>query len=116
MAISHTETVSQLIILNNSDNIVSDISIKTTSVDDSDPSNLNIATLTNISFGDSSNLTGINTSVGFTTYSNLTENIVLGWVSTNTSLAGLVSTTQMVNENRLNELKQPEKVDKEIPW
>ena len=116
MAISHTETVSHLKILNNSDNIVSNITIKTTSVDDSDPSNLNIATLTNISFGDSSNLTGINTSVGFTTYSNLTENIVLGWVSTNTSLAGLVSTTQMVNENRLNELKQPEKVDKEIPW
>tara|TARA_B100001094_G_C17648027_1_gene538241 strand:+ start:205 stop:555 length:351 start_codon:yes stop_codon:yes gene_type:complete len=116
MAISHTETVSHVTILNNSDNIVSDIIIKITSVDDSDPSNLNIAKFTNISFGDSSNLTGINTSVGFTTYSNLTENIVLGWVSTNTSLAGLVSTTQMVNENRLNELKQPEKVDKEIPW
>ena len=116
MAISHTETVSHLTILNNSDNIVSDIRIKTTSVDDSDPSNLNIASSTNISLGDSSNLTGINTSVGFTTYSNLTENIVLGWVSSNPPLAGLVSSTQIVHEHRLNELKQPEKVDKVLPW
>ena len=116
MAISHTETVSHLTILNNSDNIVSDIKIKITSVDDSDPSNLTVEGSTNISFGDSSNLTGINTSVGFTTYSNLTENIVLGWLSNTPSLAGLVSHTQMLHEDRLNQLKQPEKADKEIPW
>tara|TARA_B100001250_G_scaffold388808_1_gene387372 strand:+ start:1306 stop:1656 length:351 start_codon:yes stop_codon:yes gene_type:complete len=116
MAISHTETVSHLTILNNSDNIVSDIRIKTTSVDDSDPSNLNIDSFTNISFGNASDLVGVTTAVGFTTYSNLTENIVLGWVSSNPPLAGLVSSTQIVHEYRLNELKQPEKVDKALPW
>ena len=37
MAITHTQTVSELTILNNSDNIVSEVTVKTVSVDDSNP-------------------------------------------------------------------------------
>ena len=42
MAITHTQTVSGLTILNTSDNIVSSVNVKTVSVDDSDPSTLTI--------------------------------------------------------------------------
>ena len=42
MAITHTQTVTELTILNNDDNIVSEVTVKTVSVDDSDPSTLTI--------------------------------------------------------------------------
>ena len=42
MAITHTQTVTGLTIVNNSDNIVSEVTVKTVSVDDSDPSTLTI--------------------------------------------------------------------------
>ena len=42
MAITHTQTVTELTILNNDDNIVSEINVKTVSVDDSDPDTLTI--------------------------------------------------------------------------
>ncbi len=40
MAITHTQTVSNLTVLNNGTDVVSEVEIKTVSVDDSDPSNL----------------------------------------------------------------------------
>ena len=42
MAITHTQTVSELTILNSSDNIVSEVTVKTVSVDDSNPDVLTI--------------------------------------------------------------------------
>ena len=45
MAITHTQSVVGLQIINNSDNIVSEVTVKTVSVDDSDPSTLTICLL-----------------------------------------------------------------------
>ena len=42
MAITHTETVSNLTVLNDGSDVVSEVTIKTVSVDDSDPTNLTI--------------------------------------------------------------------------
>ena len=42
MAITHTETVTALTIVNNSDNIISEVEVTIKSVDDSDPSVLTI--------------------------------------------------------------------------
>ena len=40
MAITHTQTVSNLTVLNDGTDVVSQVEIKTVSVDDSDPTNL----------------------------------------------------------------------------
>ena len=42
MAITHTETITDLIVLNDETDVVSQVAIKTVSVDDSDPSNLTL--------------------------------------------------------------------------
>ena len=42
MAITHTETVTALTIVNNSDNIISEVEVTIKSVDDSNPSVLTI--------------------------------------------------------------------------
>ena len=75
MAITHTQTVTGLTIVNNSDNIVSEVSVKTVSVDDSDPSTLTIEGEDSFEV-DTSGGTGAS---GFVAYESLTQSTILAW-------------------------------------
>ena len=76
MAITHTKAVTELVIINDNDKIVSEVQITTTSVDDSNPSVLTISGVDMVTL----ETTGITTStVGFTTFTNLTESAILDW-------------------------------------
>ena len=75
MAITVTKTVTGLTILNNADNIVSEVEVTTKSVDDSNPSVLTIESTENFQV-DSSGGTGAS---GFVAYESLTQSAILAW-------------------------------------
>ena len=111
MAITHTETVSDLIVLNDGTDVVSQVVIKTVSVDDSDPLNL---TQTN------SETFHLNTSggagaAGFVSYSDLSETIIKGWITDE-----LAASDRKTNaEAWINSVKNPPtpiEVNKSLPW
>ena len=113
MAITHTETITDLIVLNDETDVVSQVAIKTVSVDDSDPSNL---TLTQINYDtyivDSS---GGTSAAGFVAYGSLTEDIVKGWIADELA----ASDTKKRAEESINSIKNPPKlpeISKALPW
>ena len=83
MAITHTQTVSGLTILNNADNIVSEVTVKTVSVDESDPSTLTIENEESFPV-ETSGGTGAE---GFVAYASLTQDKVLAWTPVAEGLA-----------------------------
>ena len=113
MAITHTQTVSGLTILNNADNIVSEVTVKTVSVDDSDPSTLTIENEETFPL-DTSGGTGAE---GFVAYDSLTQEKVLAWTPV---AEGLVSSNTKINhEAWIESVKNPPapaEVSKALPW
>ena len=114
MAITHTQTVTGLTIVNNSDNIVSEVIVKTVSVDDSDPSTLTIEGDDNIGI----TTEGVTTSTaGFVAYDSLTQDTILNWDDVKTALAS--SNTKVNQEAWINSVKTPPTpthVDKALPF
>ena len=113
MAITHTQTVSNLTILNNADNIVSEVTVKTVSVDDSDPSTLTIENEESFSL-DTSGGTGAS---GFVAYDSLTQEKVLAWTPVTEGLSS--SNTKVNHESWIESVKNPPapaEVDKALPW
>tara|TARA_S200000501_G_scaffold81_1_gene81 strand:+ start:744 stop:1079 length:336 start_codon:yes stop_codon:yes gene_type:complete len=111
MAITHTQSVSNLTVLNDGTDVVSQVSVKTVSVDDSDPSTLTIEGEDTFDIDTS----GGNTASGFVNYSALTQDTILGWVSTELS----ESNTKTNNEAWINSVKTPPTpthVDKALPF
>ena len=113
MAITHTQTVSALTILNNADNIVSDVRVKTVSVDDSNPSVLTIEGTENFQV-DTSGGTGAS---GFVAYASLTQSAILAW----TPVAdGLSSSNTVINQaSWIESVKNPPaptNVSKALPF
>ena len=113
MAITHTETIKRLEVLNsNNDNIVGKVVVTIDSSDDSNPSKYKFST--NEDFEIST--TGITTSTsGFVAYENLTESIVKGWISTDLS----TSKQKGFNSSYINRIIEEEgraSIDKTIPW
>ena len=111
MAITHTETVNELIVLNDGTDVVSLVIIKTVSVDDSDPANL---TQTNLDCYNLDTSGGISAS-GFINYDGLSEDVVKGWISTQLA----ASNTKTIAEERINNIKNPPiepEVSKALPW
>ena len=113
MAITHTQTVTNLTILNNADNIVSEVTVKTVSVDDSDPSTLTIENEESFPL-DTSGGTGAE---GFVAYDSLTQEKVLAWTPV---AEGLTSSNTKVNhESWIESVKNPPapaEVNKALPW
>ena len=114
MAITHTQTVSRLTIVNNSDNIVSEVEVTTKSVDDSDPTNLVI---------EGSDTIGITTTditpstAGFVAYESLTQDTILNWTEVKDELDK--SNTKINQESWINSVKTPPTpthVDKALPF
>ena len=113
MAITHTQTVSGLTILNTSDNIVSEVTVKTVSVDDSDPSTLTIGNEEQFQL-DTSGGTGAS---GFVAYESLSQDTILNWTPVKDGLAS--SNTKVNHEAWIESVKNPPaptQVDKALPW
>ena len=113
MAITHTQTVSSLTILNTSDNIVSEVTVKTVSVDDSDPSTLTIDSEESFQLDTS----GGTSASGFVAYDSLSQSTVLAWTTVADGLTA--SNTKVNHESWIESVKNPPtptEVDKALPW
>ena len=111
MAITHTETVSDLTVLNDGTDVVSEVTIKTVSVDDSDPSNLTQTNYDNYTV-DSSGGTGAS---GFVAFGSLSETVVKNWIAAELAK----SNTKTNAEAWINSVKTPPtpaEKDKALPW
>ena len=113
MAITHTQTVSELTILNSSDNIVSEVTVKTVSVDDSNPDVLTIESEESVRL-DTSGGTGAS---GFVAYGDLTQSKILAWDPVKSELAS--SNVKVNHEAWIESVKNPPapaEVNKALPW
>jgi len=114
MAITHTQSVSRLTIVNNSDNIVSEVEVTTKSVDDSDPTNLVIEGTDTIQV----TTEGVTTSTsGFVAYDSLTQDTILNWTEVKNHLDS--SNTKINQESWINSVKTPPTpthIDKALPF
>ena len=113
MAITHTQTVSDLTILNNADNIVSQVRVKTVSVDDSNPSVLTIESEENFKV-DGSGGTG---AAGFVAYESLTQAGILAWTPVADGITA--SNTKINAESWIESVKNPPapaEVSKALPF
>ena len=113
MAITVTKTVTGLQILNNADNIVSEVQVTVKSVDDSDPSTLTIEATENFSV-DSSGGTGAS---GFVAYDILTQSAILAWTPVAEGLAS--SNTEVNQASWIESVKNPPaptQVSKALPF
>ncbi len=113
MAITVTKTVTGLRILNNADNIVSEVEVTTKSVDDSDPSKLTIEATDSFPV-DTSGGTGAS---GFVAYESLTQAAILAW----TPVAdGLSNSNTVINQaSWIESVKNPPapaEVSKALPF
>jgi len=113
MAITVTQTVTALTILNNADKIVSEVEVTTKSVDDSNPSVLTIEGSESFQL-DTSGGTGAS---GFVAYASLTQAAILAW----TPVAdGLSSSNTVTNQaSWIESVKNPPapaEVSKALPF
>tara|TARA_Y100001970_G_scaffold252346_1_gene326083 strand:- start:1249 stop:1584 length:336 start_codon:yes stop_codon:yes gene_type:complete len=111
MAITHTETVSDLIVLNDGTDVVSQVVIKTVSVDDSNPSKLT-KTTSNTYFVDAEGGTGAS---GFIAYDSLSEDVVKGWIADELAESTVKTNAEAWIESKKNPPAPPE-VSKTLPW
>ena len=77
MAITHTQTVTDLVVLNDGTDVVSEVEVEVVSVDDSNPTVLTTKT-TERFFVDSS---GGTSAAGFVAYGSLSETVIKGWIT-----------------------------------
>ena len=77
MAITHTQTVSNLTVLNDGTDVVSEVTIKTVSVDDSNPSVLTQTSEENFPVDSS----GGTSASGFVAFGSLSETVVKNWIA-----------------------------------
>ena len=111
MAITHTQTVSNLAVLNDGTDVVSQVEIKTVSVDDSDPSTLTKTSYDNYNI-DTSGGTGAS---GFVSFGSLSDTVVKNWIADELA----ASNTKTNAESWINSVKTPPtptEVSKALPW
>tara|TARA_B100000902_G_scaffold340624_1_gene343548 strand:- start:48 stop:383 length:336 start_codon:yes stop_codon:yes gene_type:complete len=111
MAITHTETVSDLTVLNDGTDVVSEVEIKTVSVDDSDPSTLTQTSYDNYTVDSS----GGTSAAGFVAFGSLSETVIKGWVADELA----ASNTKINAEAWINSVKTPPtptQVSKALPF
>ena len=111
MAITHTETVTDLTVLNDGTDVVSEIDVKIVSVDDSDPSNLTQTSYATYTVDTS----GGTSAAGFVAYGSLTEDIVKGWIADELAASERQALAEAWIEEKKNPPTPPE-VSKTLPW
>ena len=110
MAITHTETITNLVVLNDGSDVVSEVEIKTYSVDDSD-STINIEAFDTYRLDTS----GGSSAEGFVVFGSLSETVVKNWIKD--QLAD--SNTKINHEAWIESVKNPPspaEVNKDLPW
>ena len=113
MSITHIQKVTELTILNNSDNIVSEVTVKIVSVDDSDPERLTIESEESFRLDTS----GGTSASGFVAYADLTQSKILAWDVVKNELES--SNIQVNHEAWIESVKNPPapaEVGKALPW
>ena len=116
MTISHTVGITTLQICNDSNNIVSNVTVSVASSDSSDPTGTLETNWTTVDL----TTTGGTSAAGFVTYTNLTESEVLSW----SDFQGVGISTYVENVKGLNtdfinvkiNPPTPSYVPKELPW
>ena len=109
MAITHTETVHKMTVLNDGNDVVSHMDIEIFSVDDSDPVKLTQTSHVIVDVDTS----GGTSAAGFVPYGSLTEDIVKGWLATQ------IAERKTQAEEWINLAKNPPtppEVSKALPW
>ena len=112
MAITHTETVTGLIVVNDGTDVVSQIIVKIVSVDDSDPSNLT-RTTSDTYFVDAEGGTGAS---GFISYDSLSEDVVKGWIADQLAASTIKAKAEAWIESKKNPPKPLEVKKPTLPW
>ena len=111
MSITHTVGITTLQICNDSNHIVSNVTVSVASSDSSDPT----GTLETNWVTAGLNTTGGISTTGFVTYSDLTESKVLSW----SVVSDTVENIKEKNETLINEIinaPTPSHIFKELPW
>ena len=116
MTISHTVGITTLLICNDSNNIVSNVTVSVASSDSSDPTGTLETNWATIGLS----TTGGTSAAGFVTYTNLTESEILSW----SDFQGVGISTYVENVKALNTDFINSKIDppvepyvlKELPW
>ena len=111
MAITHNVDILKLTVLNDGTDLVSEIDVEITSVDDSDPSNLTRTSYDRFVIDTS----GGTSAAGFVSYGSLSEDVVKGWISAELAASKMVSNAEKWIENKKNP-PTPIKVNKTLPW
>ena len=113
MAITVTKTVTALTILNNADNIVSEVEVTTKSVDDSNPSVLTIESSESFPV-ETSGGTGAS---GFVAYASHSQSAILAWTPV---AEGLASSNTVINQaawiESVKNPPAPTQVSKALPF
>ena len=110
MAITHKETViAMAIVKSNSDNIVARVVVNTHSEDDSNPSEYTYDSYEEYKV----DVSGGSSASGFVAYESLTEDVVLGWVSTQLAASSMKTKNEAKITNMINHV---EIEGKDLPW
>ena len=111
MSITHNVGITTLQICNDSDNIVSNVTVSVASSDSSDPT----GTLETNWVTAGLNTTGGISTTGFVTYSDLTESKVLSWSNVSSEVEGLKTRNEEFIKSLIDP-PAPSYVLKELPW
>ena len=111
MAITHNINVIKLTVINDGEDVVSEIDVEIVSVDDSDPSNLTRTSYDRFVIDTSSGTSA----AGFVSYDSLSEDVVKGWISTELAASRMIVNAEKWIESKKNP-PTPIKVNKTLPW
>ena len=111
MSITHNVGITTLQICNDSDNIVSNVTVSIASSDSSDPTGTLEIGFASVGL----NTTGGISTTGFVTYSDLTESKVLGWSNVSSEVEGLKTRNEEFIKSLIDP-PAPSYVLKELPW
>mgnify|MGYP003124908496 CR=1 FL=1 len=111
MAINVTKTILDLRIINNADNIISEVEILIKSVDDSDPSKLTVEGRDRVLLDTS----GGTDASGFIAYESLDESTILNWTPVKDRIDLMINNQASWVESVKNP-PAPAEVSKALPW
>ena len=111
MSITHNVGITTLQICNDSNNIVSNVTVSVASSDSSDPTGSLETSWASVGLTTS----GGTSATGFVTYTNLTESEVLSWPTVNNDVEELKTKNERYINNKINP-PAPLYVLKELPW
>ena len=111
MSITHNVGIATLQICNDSNNVVSHVTVSVASSDSSDPTGTLEFSYASVGLTTSGGISA----TGFVTYTNLTESEVLSWEAVNSNVELLKARNVKIINNTINP-PAPTYISKELPW